>query len=276
MSTKSELFEQYNGKRAEVETDVYIVCNLRHSWSLDKIRQVIAQWEKDVASYKEYVAWKEKLLTHGASLGYTPAEVSYLFSITLEEFRQGERDNEIDIKAMEERLFANPNNRQYHIILQKTAAQDRHIRLYGDGRIAVGSSEGDWYEIQLDGSCSPLKELPRNTVLYSQQVFIKLSDDFGVEAKAVRYTYRTFVYFQMQNTDPKWDRVEIYQSQWDKEAIVKTASINCNPEIAIAAADALKLGAAIAQDFQTFLDNPHEWIYKQCKIPRPYDAVLSR
>jgi hypothetical protein len=46
-------------------------------------------------------------------------------------------------------------------------------------------------------------------------------------------------------------------------------------DLADRAAEALKLGAAIARDFQNFLDRPHEWIRDQYKQPKPTDAVLG-
>jgi hypothetical protein len=46
-------------------------------------------------------------------------------------------------------------------------------------------------------------------------------------------------------------------------------------DLADRAAEALKLGAVIARDFQNFLDRPHEWIRDQHKQPKPTDAVLG-
>jgi hypothetical protein len=48
-----------------------------------------------------------------------------------------------------------------------------------------------------------------------------------------------------------------------------------NLDLADRAAEALRLGAAIARDFQNFLDRPHEWIRDQYKQPKPTDAVLG-
>jgi hypothetical protein len=148
--------------------------------------------------------------------------------------------------------------------------------LYGDGLIAVGSSKGEWFEVLLDGTYRSIHNSPLGaTTRYGQSTFVKLSDSLGVAVEASSDTKRAFIYFHMGYQSPHWYNVEVYELHESAVKVSLSGSSALEPKLAIQAAEALKLGATIAQDFENFINNPHKWIYTQCKLPQPFDAVLS-
>jgi hypothetical protein len=276
MVTKSELFEQYNNRIHTTERGFNIVCILKQSWSLSKMQEAIKEWEDVIAHHKAFQNWSAKLFAHAASLGYSENEVlSHSWATTREAFKHSKR-LEDDINRMTERLLKHPNNRQYEVIKKLSSTDDRHIRLYGDGFTAVSSGTGNWYRIGLDGQYQSILECPiQETELYWQYTFVKISDDLGVRVNAETDGLKVSVFFNMQYKDPYWYDINISDGINLNKAI-NMGSFSTTPEVALLAADGLKLASAIAQDLENFVNNPHEWIQKQCKLPRPFDAVLSR
>jgi hypothetical protein len=277
MTTKSELFAKYNGKQFQIDDANLITCDLKSSWSLKKIQEVIDKWEADVTLRISFNEWKTKLLSHAAKLYYTPDAVKWTYCVTYQQFLSS-NELEEDIKKLEEALFEHPSKHQYTTIKQLIPNRlNRHIRLYGEGLIAVGSSEGNWFKIQLDGSYSPINNPLHDTQLYSHYTFVGISEDIGIVVRAEKNSLRAFIQFQRQDTDPNSYKVEVFYSEYQEHVGVALPGYgSLEPKVAIQAAEALKLGAEIAQDFNNFLDNPHDWICQQCKPPRPFDAVLSR
>lgn len=267
MVSKLELFEQYDGKQFLVAEGTYIVCNLNRSWSREKMQQTIEKWEADGKNHLAFQNWKTKLAAHAATLHYFEGDLEWRardLMISLQAFGQSQ-GIEKDIKELEKRLFLQPSKHQWGIVETLTKPGDRHVRLYGDGRIAASnSSEGIWHCIQLDGSYSQEEGFPVNTTLYSHHTLIKLSDVLGVEVQVSSSTLRAHVYFNMQHGNPKWFVVDVWQAatpEGSEQLVVQMGGYgDMTPEIAYQAGDGLKLGAAIAQDFKAFLDSPHEWL----------------
>lgn len=266
-ANKLELFEQYDGKRFEIAEGEYIVCNLKRSWSREKMQQTIEEWEADVEVQKSYQDWRREMFAHAESLHYSKGETECRAGslLTLRAFQTLGFDDDIRLirlKQLEERLFALPSDHQWKVVETLTKPSDRHVRLYGDGRIAASiPSEGNWHVIQLDGSHSPLDQFPSNTTLSFQHTLVNLSDDMDVEVQVAYGSLSTQVYFHKQYKNPTWYAIQVLQRTTQESPIVLLGGYGELPiELATQAALGLTLAIAIAQDFKTFLDNPHLWL----------------
>ena len=176
----------------------------------------------------------------------------------------------------------------------KTAKQlqpddsDHHIRLYEDGRFAIGGSNNCWYEVNLDGSFQVLKSAPiSETEVYRHTALIEISDDIAIkididmnEFTDKIFHFNLLIYFDRQSPkDPPY-RAGVsmgysFKTSSDEPVVSTNGFMGLSPDLADRNADALKLAAAIARDLENFLSQPHEWIHNQYKQPKPTDAVLG-
>jgi hypothetical protein len=274
MVTKSELFQEYNGKNYTTERGFNLICILKPSWSLARMQEAIKEWKDSIQEHKAFLEWQQKLFAHAATLGYSE-DVAKITAYK-QNFKYSEGIEE-DLKRLTERLLREPNDRQHEVIKMLFSVDDCHIRLYGDGYIAAANSSlNDWCRIHANGLIESQIDNPiKHTTLYRHCTFVRISADLGIKVESETGTLRVFVYFNMQYKDPQWYDIEI-SAGINLNKAINMASFLTTPEVALLAAEGLKIAAAIAQDLENFVNNPHEWLQKQCKLPRPYDAVLSR
>lgn len=274
MTTKAEYFDKHNGKQYPIGNDSYITCNLKKSWSQERMIEEVNRVKAEAERHVNFLAWRTKLLTRATELGYTEEEVAFTGTASSWQFENRGTLQE-SIHNLEQRLFRHPSKYQYGVVDKLLPDRlDHHIRLYGDGRIAVGSSKSVWYAIGLDGTYAEVLPPLAQTKLYSHNAFIHLSSQMGVEVQTQELSLRTYIYFKLEHHNSKWYKCEIWTNTEKPPAVTIGGYGGFDSDLADRAGDALKLGAAIAKDYQNFLDNPHGWLFG--RMPRPYDAVLSK
>jgi hypothetical protein len=280
MATKSDFFNENNGRYYLCKNESRITCELKQSWSLAKMQETVAAWQARVDHQIAYEKWEKQLIEYAIALGYSSDEIRWTHFINPKSFNKYQGDIDGAFEELKVGLFRIPSHLQYEQVRRlKPDDTDRHIRLYGDGRVAVGGSDNCWYEIQPDGYFNTLNSAPiSETKGFIHTALIKISDAIAVEVEVYDSTFRAWIYFHRQHSDPRWYKAEVWKNTFSGNPCpdVRIPGYGgFDPDLADRAAEALKLGAAIARDFQNFLDRPHEWIRDQYKQPKPTDAVLG-
>jgi hypothetical protein len=212
MATKSDFFNENNGRYYLCENESRITCELKQSWSLAKMQEAVADWQARVDHQIAYEKWEKQLIEYAIAQGYSSDEVR-MGSFTGEPlFSRYQDDLAGAFDRLKTILSLHVTDLQQEVVKQLQPSEtDRHVRLYKNGRIAVGGSNGCWHEVQRDGTFPLIETDPiPETKLYLHRALIDVDSNILIAVDVFNVCFQASICYDKQTTD-KWHRVNISQ-----------------------------------------------------------------
>jgi len=276
--TIQELIDLHNGRTYETEANGTISLELKKSWGKAKIEELIEGFEEEIAKDKRYRDWKTAIKSSLRILhNYEVTDIPGLWECWKRgtSVEQGVRKMLISLRRLE-------TEAQVEAIKSLGWTDGKLTHIYADeagNRFLRDCQSDKAFKIMPNGKYEIVRAVIYDwESLRFTQIKLKyeLSERTIVVAEGTWSYLNVYVYPFSERTDPTWTAVALTYSTkddnfetWGKLGVAKQEDIRINSSAHAGDIDfitrlheAERLILAIAQDFDSFLLNPVEWLEK--------------